>query len=111
MTARAIGWEMLGKKVDQQSPREVAASGIPEIDEVIKREQRIGVGKGGQLRPVTRKNLQKVLKYRGSEGVSKLTKLSEDHVVRPASLPHVGDRRDPLSCRTLCWPDPLPLRR
>ncbi|KAM5530791.1 hypothetical protein V8D89_015532 [Ganoderma adspersum] len=90
MTARAIGWEMLGKKVAQQSPRDVAATGIPELDEVVKRERRFGVGKGGQLRSVTRKNLQKVLKYRGSEGTSDLTKLAEDHVdtllARPLAL-------------------------
>ena len=86
MTARAVGWEMLGKNVAHQSPRDVAATGVPELAEVIKREQRIGVGKGGQLRSATRKNLQKVLRYRDSEGTSDLTKLAEDHVVRPIFL-------------------------
>ncbi len=111
MTARAIGWEMLAKKVGQQSPKDVAALGIPKVDEVIKRERRIGVGKGGQLRPVTRKNLQKVLKYRDSEGVSELTRLTEDHVVRPVSLPCICDHRNPLRRRTPCWLDPSRSRR
>ncbi|RPD64954.1 mitochondrial ribosomal protein L17 [Lentinus tigrinus ALCF2SS1-7] len=80
MTARAVGWELLGKKVGQQGPKAVVASGIPEVEDVIEREVETGLNERGQLRPITRRNLQKVLKYRGEEGVEKLTKLTEDHV-------------------------------
>lgn len=82
MTARAVGWELLGKKVGQEGPKAVVASGVPEVEEVVAREKEIGPEERGQLRPITRKNLQKVLRYRGSGGVEEMSKLAEDHVVR-----------------------------
>ncbi|KAI0715198.1 mitochondrial ribosomal protein L17 [Earliella scabrosa] len=80
MTARAVGWELLGKKVGQEGPKAVVASGVPEVEEVVAREKEIGPEERGQLRPITRKNLQKVLRYRGSGGVEEMSKLAEDHV-------------------------------
>ena len=102
MTARAVGWELLGRKVGQQGPKAVVASGIPEVEEVIEREAEAGPKERGQLRPITRKNLQKVLKYRGEEGVQKLTELAEDHVVRPFLLSCAAPCT-PVGLRTLCW--------
>ncbi|TBU48187.1 mitochondrial ribosomal protein L17 [Dichomitus squalens] len=93
MTARAVGWELLGRKVEQQGVKGVVASGIPEVDEVVERERERAVDERGQLRTVTRKNLQKVLRYRGGEGVAELTKQAEDHVdtllARPLALKEI----------------------
>ncbi|KAI0756621.1 mitochondrial ribosomal protein L17 [Daedaleopsis nitida] len=80
MTARAVGWELLGRKVGQDGPRAVVASGIPEVGEVVAREKEVGPDERGQLRPITRTNLQKVLKFRGSEAMEEFSTLAEDHV-------------------------------
>ena len=42
MTARAVGWELLGKKVGQEGPKAVVASGVPEVEEVVAREKEEG---------------------------------------------------------------------
>ena len=83
MTARAVGWELLGKKVDQEGPKSVVASGIPDPGDVVAREKNTPHTQRGLLRPATRRNLQKVLRYRGRDGVEELGKVAEDHVVRP----------------------------
>ena len=83
MTARAVGWELLGKKVDQEGPKSVVASGIPELGDVVAREKNTPHTQRGLLRPATRRNLQKVLRYRGRDGVEELGQVAEDHVVRP----------------------------
>ncbi|KAI0800888.1 mitochondrial ribosomal protein L17 [Fomes fomentarius] len=80
MTARAVGWELLGKRIGQQGPKAVVATGIPEVEDVVAREKDVRPEERGKLRPITRRNIQKVLKYRGREGVDELSKLAEDHV-------------------------------
>lgn len=96
MTARAVGWELLGKKVGKEGPKAAVASGVPDVEEVISREKALGPEGRGQLRPITRRNIQKVLKYRGSEGVEKMSELAEDHVVRPVFfLTYISSSRTP----------------
>ncbi|KAI0639785.1 mitochondrial ribosomal protein L17 [Trametes polyzona] len=80
MTARAVGWELLGKKVGQVDPKSLVATGIPEVGEVIQKEKTVSPEGRGELRTVTRRNLQKVLKYRGKDAVEEMSKIAEDHV-------------------------------
>ncbi|KAI0830694.1 mitochondrial ribosomal protein L17 [Trametes gibbosa] len=80
MTARAVGWELLGKRVGQKDPKSLVATGIPDIDDVIVKEKTVPPEGRGELRTVTRRNLQKVLKYRGGEAAVEMGKIAEDHV-------------------------------
>ena len=81
MTARAVGWELLGKKVGQESLQSLTANGISDIEGIIEKEKIVPPEARGELRSVTRRNLQKVLRYQGSEAVEKMSRIAEDHVV------------------------------
>ncbi len=88
MTARAVGWELLGKRVGQGDPKALVKTGIPDIVDVIEQEKTVPPEGRGELRSVTRKNLQKVLKFRGVGAVEEMSRIAEDHVVsRPSHIP------------------------
>ncbi|KAI0652253.1 mitochondrial ribosomal protein L17 [Trametes meyenii] len=80
MTARAVGWELLGKRVGYEDPKELVASGIPDIENVIEKEKSVPPQERGELRLATRRNLQKVLRYRSGEAMEQLSRIAEDHV-------------------------------
>lgn len=82
MTARAIGWEVLSKKLGTTGPRELVNSGVGGVESIVSQEQQLGPKDRGHLRPTTRWNLQKVLRFRNPESVSILGKKAEDHIVR-----------------------------
>lgn len=82
MTARAVGWEVLGKKVGATSPTRLAETGVDGIDELITRERTRAATERGDLRVKTRWSLQKVLRFRGKEGEAELQRKTEDHIVR-----------------------------
>lgn len=85
MTARAIGWEVLSKKLGPSGPRDLVNSGVSNVEDIVTRERQLGPKDRGQLRPTTRWNLQKVLRFRKPEDVSRLGKKVEDHIVRFSS--------------------------
>ncbi|KAI0778567.1 mitochondrial ribosomal protein L17 [Trametes elegans] len=80
MTSRAVGWELLSKRVGNEDPKSLVASGISDIDEVIEREKTVAPEERGELRSITRRNLQKALRYRTREGVERMSRIAEDHV-------------------------------
>lgn len=82
MTARAVGWEVLGKKVGATSPTRLAETGVDGIDELITRERTRAATERGDLRVKTRWSLQKVLRFRGKAGEAELQRKTEDHIVR-----------------------------
>ncbi|KAL4064910.1 ribosomal protein L17 [Scleroderma yunnanense] len=73
MTARAVGRDLLTEKLRWKSPRGVLNSGVNAF-ESISREVKLGTHEKGELRPATRRNLQKVIKYRGSLSLSDIGK-------------------------------------
>lgn len=86
MTARAVGWELVGNAL-RQSTNNVLTEGVTGVEEVIRREkstEKAGFlhhGVGGRLRRVTHENLKKVLKYRGTSGVKELTMKAQEYIV------------------------------
>ena len=83
MTARAVGWDLLSKRLGEGGPSALAKTGVKDVENVVKHERKSeATGWTGELRPMTRWSLKKVLKFRGSEGVSELVKKAEDHLVR-----------------------------
>ncbi|RDB29186.1 50S ribosomal protein L17 [Hypsizygus marmoreus] len=81
MTSRAIGWEMLQEKLKSQKPLSIINKGVEGAQEVVDAERRLKFGQsGGLLRPKTRWNLQKLLKFRDSSAPLKLGKKVGDYV-------------------------------
>lgn len=83
MTARSVGWELLGKRnrgVDDA--KALINTGVQDVCDVVEKEKDLPNGvRGGELRPKTRWNLQKVLRYRNSSAVVELGKKAGDHIV------------------------------
>jgi hypothetical protein len=87
MTARAVGWDILQDKVQKQRVSTVVKQGAGETMKVLAAEKRIEFGeRGGVLRPKTRWNVQKLLRYRGEEGLNQLSEKASTHAVGPFVL-------------------------
>ena len=114
MTARAIGWELMGSSL-AKGTKNVVESGISDVEGVVRREKsednKVGLlrhGLGGRLRRVTQDNLKKVLKFRGESGVKQLSEQARQYIVsggsveRPClshcSFPGSTRRRTDCSC-------------
>lgn len=82
MTARAIGWEMLRDKLQSQRPVSIINSGAKGVDELIAKERGLAYGAEGVLRPKTRWNLQKVLRFRDPGAPLELGQKAARHMVR-----------------------------
>ncbi|KAF9270313.1 mitochondrial ribosomal protein L17 [Marasmius fiardii PR-910] len=81
MTSRAVGWELLKEKLRKESPSSLIQTGVTGAQEVIKLEQRIGFGQaGGRLRPKTRWNLQKVLRFRDQSATATMSRKVGDYI-------------------------------
>lgn len=81
MTARAVGWDLLAKHIKQGGPHKAMADGVEGVRDVIEQELKTGPGEKGELRALTRWNLQKVLRFRGEDAITELQKRAQDHIV------------------------------
>lgn len=81
MTARAVGWDLLSKRVRNAGPGASSLKGISGVEDVLAEERRLGNNERGDLRNWTRMNLQKVLRYREEDAAVGLATKAEDHVV------------------------------
>lgn len=86
MTSRAVGWEVLGKEMQEKSAKTLAEEGVDGVAELMQKELVLGPKAKGDLRPRTRWNLQKVLKYRPTGALTEIGFKAEDHIVRSSSL-------------------------
>ena len=85
MTSRTVGWEMLKEELRRKDPIDIIQTGVKGIDTAVQSEKSRKFGEKGLLRPKTRWNLQKVLKFRGPEAIKDFTQKAEEHAVRPSS--------------------------
>ncbi|KAK0233148.1 mitochondrial ribosomal protein L17 [Armillaria fumosa] len=84
ITSRAIGWEMLKNKLKAEEPLSLIQKGAPDAQKLIQHERGLDENSSGVLRPKTRWNLQKVLRYKGQDGTIILGRKVEeyfDHVL------------------------------
>ncbi|KAF8843996.1 ribosomal protein L17 [Paxillus ammoniavirescens] len=72
MTARAVGRELLTEKLRRSTPRGVLNSGVTDAHASVSNELKLRLTDKGQLRSVTRRNLQKVMKYRGTQTLAEI---------------------------------------
>lgn len=84
MTARAVGFEILQDKLmKEQHLTKVVEEGAREAKEILAAETKIEFGeKGGILRPKTRWNVQKLLRFRPEDALDILSVKAAEHAVR-----------------------------
>lgn len=95
MTARAVGWEMLKDRLSRARTHEygtlaekVANEGTKGVQGLIEREREIQLGQPrGLLRPKTRWNLQKVLRFRSANDAVQLGRKAGEHLDRLLATP------------------------
>ncbi|KII93569.1 hypothetical protein PLICRDRAFT_396990 [Plicaturopsis crispa FD-325 SS-3] len=80
MTARAVGWEMLRENRKHRDIGSIRDEGLRGTKDLIDVERRLRPEKAGRLRPLTRWNLQKTLKYKDSAAVEAFRQKAEDYV-------------------------------
>jgi len=87
MTARAVGKDILDARLQRETPGQVINRGVTRTKEVMEKELSLGSSEAGELRPRTRWNLQKVMKYRGNQALSdvgnKATLFIENLLAKP----------------------------
>ncbi|KAI0094754.1 mitochondrial ribosomal protein L17 [Irpex rosettiformis] len=97
MTARAVGWEMLSKRIEHATPEELRAAGPSGVKDVLDEERQRHPDERGQLRSTTRWNLQKVLRFRSKDAVEQLQQKAEDHMdtllAQPVALKQLAQQR------------------
>jgi len=80
MTARAVGWELVGKRIAKVEPRSLVNEGVDGLEEVIEKERGLEFGRKGDLRPKTRWSLQKVLRFRKDDAAAELKDRAQEHI-------------------------------
>ncbi|KAF5377438.1 hypothetical protein D9615_005329 [Tricholomella constricta] len=81
ITSRAIGWEMLKDKLTSQKPVSIINKGAEGAQQVVEAERNMKMKEsGGLLRPKTRWNLQKILKYRDPSASAELSQKVGDYM-------------------------------
>ncbi|KAH9944056.1 mitochondrial ribosomal protein L17 [Epithele typhae] len=81
LTARAVGLDLASKRVMENGIDATASTGLTKVESILDREKEIEHSSGlrGELRPITRRNLQKVLKYREPEATREMSAIATDH--------------------------------
>lgn len=106
MTARAVGRELLTDKLRSNTPRGVLNNGVTDAHSSLSDELRLKVSDKGQLRSVTRSNLQKVLRYRGREALVEISQKATAHIVSASndtsSFGHSIPSRSPFLLDRYC---------
>ncbi|KAF7966661.1 hypothetical protein HWV62_37561 [Athelia sp. TMB] len=80
VTARAVGWELLKARLRTGSIPDILQHGVKGADDFIRGEMKLGKDSVGELRPATRFNLKKILKYGRPTIVSELATKAEEHI-------------------------------
>ncbi|KAI0067740.1 mitochondrial ribosomal protein L17 [Artomyces pyxidatus] len=80
MTARAVGWDVLAKELKNKPATVLVKEGVQGVENLVKEERVLGPEEKAVLRPTTRWNLQKVLKFRPETAIRALGKKAEDHM-------------------------------
>ena len=83
MAARSTGWDVLSSRLRSQSARAMVKHGVgDDVGATVGRERALGEGQeGSKLRPRTRWNLQKALRYRSDEDVKRFGNKVQEHMV------------------------------
>lgn len=81
MTSRAIGREVLKEKLKREQPISLINNGAKGVEEMMKAERDSGNVESGFLRPMTRWNLQKALRFRPADALSSMASKAGEYMV------------------------------
>lgn len=82
MTSRAIGRELLKENLKREQPISLINKGAQGVEDMIKSEREsVNPKKIGFLRPMTRWNLQKVLRFRSADALSSVATKAGEYMV------------------------------
>ncbi len=82
MTARAVGWDILRKKLVGTKASHLVNDPHEDVRQILKAESQLSSrSRRGLLREKTRWNLQKLLKYRNSGAIGGMAEKATDHMV------------------------------
>lgn len=79
VTAKAVGWEILAQNI-RGGVTSIQSINMDEVMGVVRSAQRPDV-KGGPLRELTKRNLGKLLKFKGEEGLKEISGKAGTHMV------------------------------
>ncbi|KAI0348490.1 mitochondrial ribosomal protein L17 [Trametopsis cervina] len=95
MTARAVGWEVLSKRVGEATPEELRQAGPSRVGSMLDQERLRHPDERGELRSTTRWNVQKVLRFRSDDAIKTLRRKAEDHMdtllAQPVALKQLAE--------------------
>lgn len=86
MTSRAVGWEIIRDKLRSQRPEAIMNAGVEQTLDVVQAECKLDHKEKGVLRPITRWNLQKILRYRPQDADKDLSQKATEYAVNHALL-------------------------
>ena len=81
MTSRAIGWDLLKKKLSGNTNTSLVNNTHADIPQILQKETLLPSKHRGLLREKTRWNLRKLLKYRRSHAVDEIAEKAATHMV------------------------------
>ncbi|KAF8490708.1 ribosomal protein L17 [Gautieria morchelliformis] len=80
VTAKAVGWEILAQKLRYSSAGHQGIN-MNEVTGVVRSATRPSGAKGGPLRDYTKRNLTKLLKFKGEDGLKEITEKAGTHML------------------------------
>ncbi|KAJ4001020.1 ribosomal protein L17 [Lentinula boryana] len=96
ITARAIGREVLQDKLRTEKPLNLIKTGVHSTQNIIETEKKLEFGQTGMLRPKTRWNMQKMLRFRNQDAVSQLSRNVGNYIdhlmATPIAMKNLHDR-------------------
>ncbi|KAJ7254020.1 ribosomal protein L17 [Mycena haematopus] len=89
ITSRAVGWDLLRNKLKSKKPVAIINAGAEDALDVISSERRLTFNESGLLRPKTRWNLQKVLRFRDGSAPLLMSQKAGDYMDHLLATPVV----------------------
>jgi len=89
ITSRAVGWDLLRDKLKSKRPVSIINAGAEDTLDVISTERRLTFNEPGLLRPKTRWNLQKVLRFRDGSAPLLMSQKAGDYMDHLLATPVV----------------------
>jgi len=86
MTAKAVGWELLARRI-REDESNTASIDIDKVMDTVRSVADNSRGKGIPLRDLTKRNLSKVLKFTGEDGLRQITEKAGLHMARLLAQP------------------------
>ncbi|KAJ7169970.1 ribosomal protein L17 [Mycena filopes] len=89
ITSRAVGWDLLREKLKSKKPVAIINAAAEDTLDTIAAERKLTFGESGVLRPMTRWNLQKALRFRDQSAPLLMSQKAGDYMDHLLATPTV----------------------